>query len=54
MLLRCKCPGCGNLKEYVAEEVGAAADCFKCGQRFTLQPNKGRAASLALEGRAAQ
>jgi ribosomal protein S27E len=44
MLLRCKCPGCGDLKEYVAEEVGTTADCFRCGQRFTLQPNPGRAA----------
>jgi hypothetical protein len=44
MLLRCQCPGCGGLKEYVAEEVGSETDCFKCGRRFTLQPNKGRAA----------
>jgi uncharacterized paraquat-inducible protein A len=44
MLLRCKCPGCGDLKEYVAEEVGTTADCFRCGQRFTLQGNPGRAA----------
>jgi uncharacterized paraquat-inducible protein A len=44
MLLRRKCPGCGDLKEYLAEEVGTTADCFRCGQRFTLQPNNGRAA----------
>ncbi|HEY1376746.1 MAG TPA: hypothetical protein VGF55_08120 [Gemmataceae bacterium] len=44
MLLRCKCPGCGDQKEYVAEEVGSTADCFRCGQRFTLQGNPGRAA----------
>jgi hypothetical protein len=43
MLLRCKCPGCGTLKEYVAEEVGSTADCLRCGQRFVLQPNHGRA-----------
>jgi hypothetical protein len=44
MLLRCKCPGCGELKEYVAEEVGTSADCLKCGNRFTLLANPGRAA----------
>jgi hypothetical protein len=44
MLLRCKCPGCGDLKEYVAEEVGSTSDCFKCGSRFTLKPNRARAA----------
>jgi hypothetical protein len=44
MLLRCKCPGCGDQKEYVAEEVGSKADCFRCGHRFTLQPNRGRVA----------
>jgi ribosomal protein S27E len=44
MLLRCKCPDCGDLKEYVAEQVGTEADCLKCGHRFTLQPNKGRSA----------
>jgi hypothetical protein len=44
MLLRCKCPGCGDLKEYVAEEVGTATDCFRCGHRFTLQANPGRVA----------
>ena len=44
MLLRCKCPGCGDRKEYVAEEVGSTTDCFKCGSRFTLQPNRGRVA----------
>src|SRR5262249_34740633 len=44
MLLRCKCPGCGAQKEYVAEEVGSTADCFGGGQRFTLQSTPGRAA----------
>jgi uncharacterized protein (DUF983 family) len=44
MLLRCKCPGCGDLKEYVAEEVGTTGDCLRCGHRFTLQANPGRAA----------
>jgi len=43
MLLRCKCPGCGAPKEYIAEEVGTTADCPRCGNRFTLQPNPGRA-----------
>jgi|SRR6516165_3970496 hypothetical protein len=43
MLLRCKCPGCGDLKEYLAEEVGTSADCFRCGKRFTLRANRGRA-----------
>jgi hypothetical protein len=43
MLLRCNCPGCGDLKEYVVEQVGTTADCFRCGQRFTYQHNKGRA-----------
>ena len=56
MLLRCKCPGCGNQKEYIAEEVGATTDCQRCGNRFTLQPNHGRvawhiiAATLAVMG----
>ena len=44
MLLRCKCPGCGDLKEYVAEEIGTSADCFRCGHRLTLQANPGRTA----------
>ncbi len=54
MLLRCKCPGCGDLKEYVAEQVGTTADCFRCGHRFTLLSNPGRvtwhiiAATLAV------
>ena len=43
MLLRCKCPGCGAQKEYIAEEVGNTTDCPRCGNRFTLQPNPGRA-----------
>jgi uncharacterized protein (DUF983 family) len=48
MLLRCKCPGCGAKKEYIAEEVGSAADCSHCGQVFTLQHNRGRAAFHVL------
>ena len=42
MLLRCKCPKCGDNKEYVAELVGTETDCFRCGHRFALQGNPGR------------
>src|SRR5262249_50276793 len=42
MFLRCNCPQCGDLKEYVAEQVGITADCFKCGASFELQDNPGR------------
>jgi len=54
MLLRCQCPGCGDLKEYVAEQVGTTADCFKCGRQFEMKANPGRvtwhivAATLAV------
>ncbi len=56
MLLRCQCPGCGDLKEYVSEQVGIQADCFKCGARFVLKDNPGQAvwqiavATLAVLG----
>jgi hypothetical protein len=42
MLLKCKCPGCGETKEYVAEQVGTQLDCFRCGHRFVLQGNPAR------------
>jgi hypothetical protein len=50
MLLRCKCPGCGAKKEYIAEEVGSTTDCPHCGQMFTLQPNRGRVAWHIIAG----
>lgn len=43
MLLKCQCPGCGETKEYIAEQVGATIDCFRCGRRFVLKSNKVRA-----------
>lgn len=43
MLLKCKCPGCGETKEYIAEQVGSTIDCFRCGRRFVLQGNRARA-----------
>jgi DNA-directed RNA polymerase subunit RPC12/RpoP len=39
MLLKCKCPKCGEAKEYLAEQVGTPLDCFRCGHRFLLQNN---------------
>jgi hypothetical protein len=39
MLLRCKCPSCGEVKEYVQEQVGSELDCFRCGARFPLKGN---------------
>ena len=36
MLLRCKCPSCGETKEYIGEQVGSTLDCFRCGHRFEL------------------
>src|SRR5436190_6345228 len=42
MLLRGKCPGCGDAKEYIAELVGSETDCMKCGRRFVLKDNPGR------------
>ena len=42
MLLRCKCPKCGDTKEYIAELVGTESDCLRCGHRFALQGNPGR------------
>jgi hypothetical protein len=42
MLLRSKCPKCGELKEYIAEQVGSQLDCFRCGHRFVLKDNPGR------------
>jgi hypothetical protein len=48
MLLRCKCPGCGSPKQYIAEEVGKIADCHHCGQQFALKANPGRAASQII------
>ena len=42
MLLRCKCPKCGDPKEYIAELVGTESDCLRCGHRFALQGNPGR------------
>jgi len=43
MLLKCKCPGCGEDKEYIAEQVGSQLDCFRCGRRFVLKANRVRA-----------
>lgn len=43
MLLKCKCPGCGEEKEYIAEQVGSQIDCFRCGRRFVLKANRMRA-----------
>jgi uncharacterized protein (DUF983 family) len=42
MLLRSKCPKCGELKEYIPEQVGTHLDCFSCGHRFVLKDNPGR------------
>jgi hypothetical protein len=44
MLLRCKCPSCGETKEYIAEQVGSTLDCFRCGHRFELKGNPARVA----------
>jgi DNA-directed RNA polymerase subunit RPC12/RpoP len=43
MLLKCKCPKCGEKKEYIAEQVGSPLDCFRCGHRFILKNNTARA-----------
>jgi uncharacterized protein (DUF983 family) len=42
MFLRCQCPGCGETKEYIAEQVGGHLDCFGCGHRLVLNDNPGR------------
>lgn len=42
MLLKCRCPGCGEEKEYIAEQVGTPLDCFHCGRRFVLKSNRVR------------
>jgi hypothetical protein len=42
MLLKCRCPKCGELKEYIPEQVGSQLDCFSCGHRFVLKNNPGR------------
>jgi hypothetical protein len=44
MLLRCFCPRCGKVREYIAEEVGQSRHCNHCGGEFTLKPNNGRVA----------
>ena len=48
MLLRSKCPGCGDLKEYVAEQVGSETDCRKCGRRFELKLYRGYVARQVI------
>ena len=42
MLLACKCPSCGQEKQYIAELVGSTANCDRCGAAFELKGNPGR------------
>ena len=42
MLLACKCPSCGQARQYIAELVGSTADCDRCGAAFVLKGNPGR------------
>jgi uncharacterized protein (DUF983 family) len=42
MLFSCKCPACGQKKQYIAEQVGTAVNCDRCGHSFPLPGNPGR------------
>ena len=44
MLLKCKCPHCGQPKDYIDEQVGQPAYCSRCGQSFTLQAQPAKVA----------
>jgi uncharacterized protein (DUF983 family) len=44
MMLQRKCPKCGQLVEYIAEQVGSQHKCEKCAEQFELVANDFRVA----------
>lgn len=44
MLMRSFCPRCGQVKEYITEQVGQTGYCANCGHEFLLKANDERIA----------